>query len=574
MIPVPANDKTATLDLAHMLIEQCRGSVGVRTAYYRLLNLITETGRYDNSKSLINMMFRHLDRTAAHLFSPIELKFSVDFERPQPKFEMDRAQVVGKSLTRTWERNNIDTTFHRGVFESVKYGAAILKQWPQDEGEGQIPSYRHKLVMPWQFGVYQEYDNDLDNQEVMYEEIRMTLPQVWQRIWHLPNAKKLFEKIKSHSRQGESVNEPQNVFHQLFSSSQLNTETQSPLTSPGGVMQRIYDPNFSVMGPTIGAETVIMHELWVKDQDDYTTIQVIEPDILIAPLYKKANLLGIPKAYPYRLIQPNMTTNWFWGRTELFDLIEPQMLLSSWCDDMKRLFGLQVDKVLGFVGENTIDDERYAQFRNAGYVNLQPGSKIEDITPKMPPETLPILQFLIKEINVIGGFPDIMQGQGESGVRAGVHANTLLKTASPTLRDRSLLVERQCATAADLTLQVMEAKDDSRYWVKADKPLSDVEETSFLLSQLPDSWRVAVDSHSSSPIFSDDNMQLLFGLRRMGTITDDYLLDNVPIPNKDMAKLLKREADAKKAEQMKELMKDRPDLADSVLRKQFAGGKS
>ena len=75
----------------------------------------------------------------------------------------------------------------------------------------------------------------------------------------------------------------------------------------------------------------------------------------------------------------------------------------------------------------------------------------EDLTPKFPSELLPIIKWLIEQVNTLGSFPEIMQGKGESGVRAGAHAETLMKTASPTLRDRALLTERQCAVCADLT---------------------------------------------------------------------------------------------------------------------------
>jgi hypothetical protein len=153
MIPVPAN-KRELLEFANDLIEQCRISVAMRASYYKQLNLIAETGRYDGSKALINMLQMHLVRVAAHLFSPVELKFSIDYGRPYPPIEYDRAKVIAKELTRTWERNNTDMTFGRGVFEAAKYGAAILKQWPQIEGTDEHPVYYDKLLMPWQFGVY------------------------------------------------------------------------------------------------------------------------------------------------------------------------------------------------------------------------------------------------------------------------------------------------------------------------------------------------------------------------------------------------------------------------------------
>lgn len=569
MIELPKDNKKL-LDTANILIEQCRVSVGMRSAYYRLMNSIAETGRFDGTKSLINMMNSHLVRTKDHLFSPIELKFSIDYERPQPKVSYERGAEAAKVLTRTWERNGTDITFGRGVYESLKYGACLLKQWPQMEGEEQALQLYDKLVLPWHFGVYREDENRLDRQEAVCETVLLTMPEVWRRIWHLPNSDKLFERIKTHAKHGEASADPNSFFHQVLSTSQLNTGTQGmtrPL--PGGIVQLNNDPNFSIMGPVIAAETVQMHELWVKgEKDDYVTIQLIEPDILIAPLLKRANLLGVSQQQPYRLIQPNEVTNWFWGRSELTDLIEPQGLLSSYCDDAKRMMGLQVDKILAFIGETGMTDELYGQFRAAGYTNQSPGSDVKDLTPKFPPELLPMMKFTIEIINTIGGFPEIMQGKGEAGVRAGVHADTLLKTGSPSLRDRSLLVERQCAICADLTLQIMEAKDQTRYWTKADQPLKDVEETAFLLADLPDDWRVTVDSHSTSPIFADDTAQLVFQGVKMGFFDGEYAIDNLPVPNKENAKLKLREKEVKQAAFMQQLMQSNPEVADKLLEKQ------
>lgn len=573
MIPVPHGNERELVDLANTLVDQCRVSVGTRGAYYRILNAICETGRVSGTKSLINMMYPHLARTAAHLFSPIQLKFAIDYERPQNKTNISRGQETAKVVTRKWERDGTDQRFHRGVFESLKYGAAIHKQWVWMEGvEQNIPQFYDKIVMPWQFGVYREDENSLDRQEALCETILLTMPEVWQRIWHLPDAKKLFAKIKANAAGGTSSADPQSFFHQILSTNTLDASA-SLASRPGGIMQLNSDPSYQIMAPTVAPETVQMHELWVKDEDDYTTIQLIEPDIIVAPRHKKANLLVAgSRLHPYRLIQPNEVTNWFWGRSELTDIVEPQKMLSVWADDVLRLWGLQVDKLLGFVGETGVTDEIFGQFRQSGWMNLPQGAKIEDITPKFPPEALPMLKFLMEVINIIGGFPEIMQGKGESGVRASVHAETLLKTAAPTLRDRSLLVERQCAGAAQLTLELMQAKDESKYWLKADTP-TDVEETQFLLSELPDDARIIVDSHSSSPIFSDENTQLIFAGAKMGYIFGDYVLDNMPFPNKELAKTQLKEKEKAQADYMNNIMQTRPDLAEEVLKLQAKGGK-
>ena len=331
MISVPTAAKEL-LKFALELIEQCRVSVGARGAECRKYNVIAETGRYDSdSKALINLLNVHLARAAAHIFSPVELKFSIDFDNIYPKRDLDRAKVAGKLLTRQWDRSSTDTLFGRGVFEALKYGACLLKQWVQSEGKNETAVYYAKLVMPWQFGVYNEFENDITRQAALCETQMMTLPEVWRRIWHLPDAEKLFNRVRQHAQKGGAMADMPAPFHQILSTSQLQTGVNgSTGARPGGIIQIGNDPNFGVIAPQIAAEVVQVHETWIQDDDDYTTILLVEPDVIIAPpvvggkLMKKSNLLGIPGTQPYSLIQPNEVTNWFWGRSELLDLTEPQ----------------------------------------------------------------------------------------------------------------------------------------------------------------------------------------------------------------------------------------------------------
>lgn len=573
MIPVPTDNKQKLLSFSQDLIEKCRVSVGMRAAYYRLLNSIAETGRYNGTKSLINLLNKHLERASAHLFSPVELKFAVEFDRIYPKKTLDRSAVVAKQVGRDWARTNTDTLFGRGVFDSLKYGGTLLKQIPTVVGGGKSERVvmESKLVMPWQFGVFNEAENDLDKQVAMVETNMLTLPEIWQRVCHLPGAADLYKRIATHAQNLGTTSDPQSFFHQVLSTSQIQTGVSGGgALLPGGIVQLNQDPNYSIMGPQIGAPLVQMHELWVQDETDFTTIQLIEPDIIVAPLFKKSNLLGVPGLHPYTLIQPNEYTNWIWGRSELVDVLEPQELLSVWADDIKRLFGLQIDKIIAFSGDNGLTDERYGQMRVAGYFNLGQGSQVTDLTPKMPPEAIPMLKFVIEIINNLAGFPDIMQGRGEAGVRAGVHASTLLKTASPTLRDRALLVERQCARAASKWLKLKQAKDPSRYWTKADK-IEDVDETSFLLTDLPDDWTVGVDSHSASPIFSDENSQLIMVSHQRGIVGSKYVIEQLPFPAKEGALADLKEREEAQAKQFQALSQANPQEAQEALKKKLGG---
>ncbi|MBU6232190.1 hypothetical protein KGP36_06105, partial [Patescibacteria group bacterium] len=252
---------------------------------------------------------------------------------------------------------------------------------------------------------------------------------------------------------------------------------------------------------------------------------------------------------PYGLIQPNRVQGHFWGRPEIMNMIGLQSLLGVRLDDYKRLMSMQYDKLLAFVGFDSMNDELYDQFRSAGYVSsATPGARVEDLTPKVPENALQEINMIIEMIDEVGGFKNILSGQGEPGVRAGNHAQMLLKTASPRLRDRALLVERQCADFGDSSLELLAAKEAKAYWV--DETAN--EKTEFLLAQLPDDRRITVDSHSASPVYEDDHKEVVGFLAKSGIIDGESVLDLLPVPNRDMLKQRFKQMQAQKAQFLQE----------------------
>jgi hypothetical protein len=556
------------------IIETCRNTQGNRAAYYRQLNGIMETGRQDQQRSLINLLYTIVDRLSSLMFSPEQLSFTIDFENEYEIGILQRAQFAARSLTRSWERNNTDVIFGTGVFEALKFGSSILKQWVQQDGPDRLPVYKSSLVMPWQFGVYREDTNDLDSQPALCETVMLTLPEVWRRISHMPDNKEMFTRIKSHSKAGGVGDDYNSFFHQVLSTSQLQFGAgAASQPTPGGVVQLGSDPNYSIVAPTVAADMVRMHEVWVWDRFDRTTIQIIEPDILIAPRYKRANLLISGEQntglHPYTLIQPNRTHGYIWGRSELVDLIEPHNFLSTTAQDIKRLFGVQVDKILGFQGFDGDMAETYDQQRAAGYVSVPPGATINDLTPKFPPEAIPLLDKLIQIIEMISGLDNILSGRGESGVRSGLQTSTLLKTAGQRLKDRSLLVERQCAAAGDLRLSMMQYKDGRNYWTNP----KDIEGSTFLLSDLPDDRRVVVDSHSTSPIFAEDHEKLTVGGLKLGLLDPESAIEMMPFQNKDILLTRLRAKQEKDAALLDKLSKQDPEGFAAAMEKALAGKK-
>ncbi len=568
-------DKKKLVAMAQDTIEICRSTVGQRAAYCRSLNTVIETGRLDGTRALINKLKNHVSRLTSHLFSPTHLKFTVDFEYQYPQEYLDRGEFAARKVNRAWETNHADLNFSTGVEQALKFGAALHKQWVQQGPRDKKPLYKNTLVMPWQFGVYREDVNDLDAQPAMCETTLLTLPEVWRRIYYLPDAAGLFNRIKSHASRGKQPDEMNNFFHSVLSTAQINTSGVSPTrNSPGGIVQLNQDPNYAVVGPSIDADIVKMHELWMWDDMDWCTIQLIEPDVLIFPMFKRGNLLtgggSTPIGlHPYRLIQPNRQWGYIWGRSEVTDLIETQVWMARTADDIQRLFGLQIDKIMAFSGFDGLSDETYDQFRLAGFFNGPPGAQVTDLTPQFPPQSLEMLTLQMKIIDNLGGFDNILGGQGQEGVRAGVQADTMMKAASPTLRDRALITERQCAGAADLTLSLMQIKDGGKYWTDGTDQ-DTIDATSFLLSDLPPDRRVTVDSHSTSPIFIDDHENTIaFGMKA-GIIDGESAIEmmpNIPPGKKDVLIARYKQGQAAKAKEVEWAKANMPqDAAKQILK--------
>jgi len=538
-----------TLKFAQERVAECSISMGSRQALCQQYYQWVETGRASGVRALVNKLYAHLDNLASHLFSPSDLRFHIDFETPYDTDFLKKAEMASRVLTREWQRHDIDMIFASAVPPALQYGAAFICQNETFNG------VTGRLVMPWNLGVYNETINNLDDQEAILETMFLTKSEVWRRISHLPDAEKLYKRIVTNARQQSGVGTGTSFFHQVLSTSTLDTSLTSTgnRIQSGGIVQLSNDPGYAIMGPDVAAEMIKFHQLYVVDDErgDWTTIQMVDPDVIIAPIFKRSNMF-VKHRQPYSIIQPNYKQGYIWGRSEITDLIEPQNLSATWWDDIRRVMGTMYDKLLAFPGYDGLTDELYDQFRAQGYMGLPQGADVKDLTPKLPQEAFTAVEMLYRQMDAIAGFDNILSGQGQSGVRAGVHAETLTRNASPRLRDRSLLVERQCAAAADKTFALLQAKDASAYWTDANNP----EPTQFLLSQLPDDIHITVDSHSSSPIYEEDHRELIaFGIKS-GFITGETAIEELPFPSKDLllARLKQQQ------EQHAKLLQEHPEL--------------
>lgn len=564
---IPASIKDRTV-LAQHLLEDCHVGRGSREVSYKNYGQWLERGwASDDGQgglALANVLFSHDDRVAAHLFSPSDLRFTMAFERRYKKYWIERANAAARGMTEEWHNKSIDLLFGHGVKVAVDYGACIIRQQAEriidENGKAQYAYKGSRLVMPWMFGVANDGVNGLENQEYFCETMFCNKYEVWRAVRHLPEAQDLFKRIVTSGDRNEGVSQPTSFMHQVLSTAVLDLSPVSRASpTPGGWIQTTGGPAFPPMTPQTRIDLFPRHEIWVWNDEisDYTTFVYFEPDILVSPRYKPTNLF-IPGHTGYTLIQPNFVPEYFFGYSEIRDLMRLQSWLTEHLGDLRKLMGVQFDQVLAFSGDN-IQDEQYATMRAQGVLNLGMGGSVNNITPKIPDQALPLIGEILLLMDRISGFQGVMSGEGTAGVRANSHADTLMKMGSTRLRDRSLLVERQCAMAGDETLALCQAKDDTAWWLNEDD-----ESTFFTLAQLPSDRRIAVDSHSSSPIYQDDHVQLVAWLVKAG-LDLATAVEMLPLQNKDW--LIERiQADqAAKQKQLQQLEQRDPEAFAKVI---------
>lgn len=520
-------DKIA--DWAMDIIETCRASASARAALARSLKQWKYTGSPDGDAAIYNYLIGHLERLGSYLFSPADLRFQIEFDVSYPKDILDKASAASRVLTREFERRSFGQICTRGVDIALAYGCAITKSmWGHSGAE-------LRLVMPWQFGVYREDRNTFDEQEAVCETNYITTHDLWRRISHLPDAESMFKRAKAHAKKQTATETADSYFHQvLISGTPPVVQTDPPfLAQPGGLIQVTADPIGAIIAPEVAQELCAVHELWVTDDQkgDRIPIQIAEPDILIYPRYKRENLF-VEGMLPYNKIEANQMEGYFWGRSEIADLMKLQHLLRDRLEDIKKIMGQQYDKFLAFLGFNGDVGELYDNAKEQGWISVSdPTAKIEDLTPKLPPEAFADIKQITEFMSEVSGFQNILSGQGEPGVRAGVHAQTLMKTASPRLRDRALLIESQVGDIGDSLMKLMEAKRAQVFWPQGKAGQDDAE---FLLAQLPDDYAVSVDSHSSSPIYEEDHREMVAFLFKAGIIDGETAIELLHLPHKDL----------------------------------------
>lgn len=507
------------------------------------------TGSLSYQASKHNRCFSHVDKLSSFLFSPSEVRFTIEFDGDGEAVWTDKATRATSFLNRRFNRRGCGMAFAQANELALIEGCSFVKQ-----------VWTAKGLQPWVvrqsfMGVLREDIEDLNLQEAFTHSFYVT-PDVFKRmIKDHPDRAELNQMVQSVASRASAQDViGDSYFHEIVAGGMApigySGMSGGPAPTQGAVS--VTAPTAPMLAPEVATNLIRIDDLWVWDDKtaDWATIRTVEPGVIIEGKFKLRNLSDAPGQQPFTKVCSNNVAGYFWGRSELATVFEAQILINRRVDDIDEIFRLQAKPPRSYSGFNSITEERVRAMLSPGgsITEGAVGAKVENLAPTMPENALEYLKVLDSYFDEAAGFTNILSGEGDPGVRAGVHAGVLLRTSTPRLRDRALIVERQCGEFGTTAFNILRAKEA--------KVLKTRGEDTFILEQLPKDAEATVDSHTSSPAFSEDIRQMAFNLAKAGVIDGETLIEMLHPPREDT--LVERFK--KMQEAQAKAMKENPEL--------------
>ena len=504
-------------EFAQSIADQCFVSQKERRDQYAKWRQYYLQGRADGQTAKYNRCYPHIDRMQGYLYSPLDVRFLIEYDMTEGEEWQAMADTAARFLNREFHRSGVDLRFSQALEWALVKNSAFMKvQWGHD---GLEPW----LIQPEFMGVYREDIEDLDRQEAICQKSYLTPGQFRRLVSGRHNEAELLDKVKGMSlgtRAAEELEE--NYLHQIVFGALYPVSVPGGQTGNNSGMVSVPTNMTPVLSPEVMKSLIPFHEMYVLDdeREDYTTLRWVAPDVVIDGKLTRENLF-LKGEQPYVQVCPTKTAGYFWGQSELTEIAPLQDMLNDRVDALNRLFKLRANPPMAFSGYAGITEQKYQELMSpGGWISEQnPNAKAESKAPEIPPEAFTTIQSIVGYFDDVGGFPSMLKGEGEAGVRAGAHADTLVRTGSPRIRDGSILIERQCGDVGHLCFKLLQAKTAGLFKTKAG-----TEDKEFLLEDLPDDYRVGVDSHSGSPAFQSDTRNLVAFLQKAGAIGPEEVL--------------------------------------------------
>ena len=522
---------------ASSLVDRCFATRRERIQMYQGLYHYYLFGAQDGDQAPYGKIYPHLDLLKAYLYSQATVEFDItprsgNTEGP----EIEQAELLGYRTNTYFHDHGIADCYGDGLGLSFVWGSTFLKLDPRKPRDSHFYLEPY-IIEPHNFGVLNEGVPYLDRQEAFVHSYYIGRDELYRRVQVLPNAADIMRRVVA-APVNEEDTFPESI-HRIIVAGPANmttTTTRGLVNIPELFNQIQYKPK-SI------EEQVEMFELWVWDDktDDYRTITVAAPGVVIYGRKEIGNLLGIQGEHPFVHICPNRLHNYFYGWSEVTNLIRLQDWLSERLGEIRRIMTLQANPPKSFSGYGGINDEKAGAFGtpDSWISDPTPNAKVEFLAPKVPENLFDEVYAIQGFYNDISGLSDVLQGKGDTGVRSKAQTDTLAKLGSARIKQRAQSVERCLEEIGGLMVKMMRKKDDHRYNTKAGP---------FTAAQFTDDFQVHVDAHSASPVFADDHKQLALALLKGGAIDGLSALELVKPPKLEILKQRYKEMQVRRAQ--------------------------
>lgn len=559
------------------IVDQCSASVKTRAQRGAIYRNYFLTGSADGNPAIYNKTYAYIDNLASYLYSPVDLRFRVQpYGRNASSADHAKAYAATDELNLAMQDSNSDTVIEQAVLWALVKGKTFTRTvW---SGTG----IETELIQPENVGVLRDDIDTLDKQEAFFVRTWLTRGRFAELIENHPDKTELYTKAARYLTGSSTAPDRDQPVMPVMLGGQAFSGA-GPYVSAGRNGSPTGNPNQNVafwlssppptLAPEVKATLVPLDEVWVWDssRDDWATFQIVGSDILVEggkvirnlfsdsldPANKARRIRNDPEnplseRHPYREFCPNPIDGYMWGRSEIQNVGFLQEKLNARINGIGMLERRQEDPptfLKGFSGSAQTAKSRIS--KPGGFLtDTNPNATLQQLAPEIPESLYISLHETERQFDEMGGMPDVMRGHGAQGVRSNKQVETLTRNASPRFKDRALLVERQTAAVGALAHRIQRAKLERVVigWLKPTEesmevgPLTDptmeppvpgMKPIEFLLNQLPDDWRVTVDSHTSSPAFMYEEEQKSILLASHNAMNAEQLIEALNPSHRD-----------------------------------------
>lgn len=548
------------------------------------------------SAATFNKMWTYLGDLKSLMYSPVSLRFNISDPDVPSLVNETKGRSAATKLRGLYRQSETDTQLSQGVFWSLVKGKTFIKQ--AFKREGLAPN----LIQPEAIGVLNEGHDTLDeNMEAFTHSFLVSPYQFARSVWENPEREKLIKQAKSHMREvrADMGSADSGAMQIIVGGLYPYQPAGTGVSAAKGIVDWMGSPSATV-DPRVASQLIRVDELWVWDdkRKGWATFQIVGDKMLIFGKNFIANKMALDPTthqendtlkslHPFRELCPNPVDGYFWGRSEVVNTMLLQYTLNKRIDGINKLLRKQEDPPKVVTGSSGVNQNAIARFNKPGgyWTDTNPNAKMQELVPTITADLWNDLHEVERMFDEMGGLPPVARGRGEAGVRGAAHAETLIRMATPRLKDSALLIERDVEGVAALSLDLCKAHVDKKLIAWVPQGAAGIEASELVMGMVPpvpgtvpvyftfadleDDMTVTVDSHSSSPAFQQDARALLFDLLKVGAIGPEEVIERSDVgdPEGLVASLQRRLA--AQQEQIAKLSQSDPEAALKMIQ----GGK-